>query len=296
MAAFIENGLAFLESVTSFVTMRNKTSPESQVTGKPRKNRDSSTGRWEGDPTQLLPTLQHTELMGIISVLYGLLLHGAPERPTVVRSSVEEPRKIANHALSVAGAVLKVLNAVAQMDLTLLQASLGAKGVSLEYRHICTYLLWYCVHYNHTCLLHEVIVCVGYFTIGNRNNQDIVNSGAQPTILQQLCLLPFPYFSNRGLMSILFPSLIACCHDNRENLETLEQEASGELLAVYIESEIEERRSSDVVTKQQGDNTIPDLILPTEFLLSSMTYFKCDVNKNRDVRKDEVVTASDVTS
>lgn len=55
-----------------------------------------------------------------------------------------------------------------------------------------------------------------------------------PTVLQQLCVLPFSYFSNPKLTHILFPTLIACCHDNRTNLSMLEQEASGSLLSSYI--------------------------------------------------------------
>uniref|UniRef100_F7AYX3 S phase cyclin A-associated protein in the endoplasmic reticulum N-terminal domain-containing protein n=1 Tax=Ciona intestinalis TaxID=7719 RepID=F7AYX3_CIOIN len=225
MAAFIEHSLAFLESVTSFVTMRYATSGR------------EIASQWDNDPTQLLPTLEHTELMGIISVLYGLLLHGAPERPTVLRSTKDsnESHRIAPRALIVASAVIKVLNAVALMDLPLLQSSLGADGVSLEYRHICTYLLWYCEEYKHTQLLHDTIVCVGFFTILNTRNQGIVDTGAQPTILQQLCLLPFNYFSNKSLMNILFPTLISCCHHNEGNFNTLEKEASGSLLAGYIE-------------------------------------------------------------
>ena len=85
------------------------------------------------DPTQLLATLKQTDIMGIVSVLYGLLLHGAPERPTILRSaSVQnslgsvtssEPKQIPKHILSVAFAVLSVLNAVAEMDLPLLQVT-----------------------------------------------------------------------------------------------------------------------------------------------------------------------------
>jgi len=106
--------------------------------GNPKKQnseRDNSTtrGQWEADPTQLLPTLQLTELMGIVSVLYGLLLHGAPERPTAMRSNSEEDhapptpgysKQIPEQTLSVALAVMRVLNAVALMDLRLLQVSM----------------------------------------------------------------------------------------------------------------------------------------------------------------------------
>ncbi|XP_078484370.1 S phase cyclin A-associated protein in the endoplasmic reticulum isoform X2 [Ciona intestinalis] len=300
MAAFIENSLAFLESVTSFVTMRNKFSPDTQLpVAKSRKkkssDRDSSTSQWDNDPTQLLPTLEHTELMGIISVLYGLLLHGAPERPTVLRSTKDnnESHRISPHALIVASAVIKVLNAVALMDLPLLQSSLGADGVSLEYRHICTYLLWYCEEYKHTELLHDTIVCVGFFTILNNRNQGIVDTGAQPTILHQLCLLPFNYFSNKTLMNILFPTLISCCHHNGGNFTTLEKEASGSLLAGYIENFLEEKNSTKESSKRNEENSNPIFSSPLfnlQFLQTSKSYFDRDVTEDNDVIKDNDVT------
>ena len=52
------------------------------------------------------------------------------------------------------------------------QSALGAEGTSLEFRHIATYLMWYCSHFT-ACedLLHEVILIVGYFTVLNLDNQ-----------------------------------------------------------------------------------------------------------------------------
>lgn len=51
------------------------------------------------------------------------------------------------------------------------QSIVGAEGLSLAFRHIISSLLWYCS--QHTCegLLHEVIICVGYFTVNNPDNQ-----------------------------------------------------------------------------------------------------------------------------
>ena len=100
-----------------------------------KKQSDESNASliFESDSTQLLTTLKQTDLMGILSVLYGLLLHGAPERPTTLRSvSVSNnlstmtssvPKVITEHTLSVAFAVLSVLNALAETNLPLLQVS-----------------------------------------------------------------------------------------------------------------------------------------------------------------------------
>lgn len=60
--------------------------------------------------------------MGIVSVLYGLLLHEAPKRPTILNSEPDKPQKaIPSPTLKVAVAVMQMLNATAEMDLKLVQ-------------------------------------------------------------------------------------------------------------------------------------------------------------------------------
>ena len=54
----------------------------------------------------------------------------------------------------------------------LLQHTVGAEGVSLEFRHISSYLLWYAVHWpSATHLLHLTILCIGYFAARHHDNQ-----------------------------------------------------------------------------------------------------------------------------
>lgn len=66
-------------------------------------------------------------------------------------------------------------------------------------------------------------------------SQVIVQSGRHPTVLQQLCQLPFRYFSDPRLVKVLFPSLIAACYNNGQNKVILEQEMSCVLLAAFIQ-------------------------------------------------------------
>ena len=65
--------------------------------------------------------------------------------------------------------------------------------------------------------------------------QVVIQSGQPPTVLQQLCSLPFQYFSDPRLVNVLFPTLISCCYSNQANREILEQELSCVLLSNFIE-------------------------------------------------------------
>ncbi|XP_077867715.1 S phase cyclin A-associated protein in the endoplasmic reticulum-like [Saccoglossus kowalevskii] len=190
------------------------------------------------DPTQLLITLKFTEFAGIVSMLYGILLHGGAP----ARKSNFIPPELPEHTLNVVSTGLKMLNTFAVIDLKMLQGVLGQEGISLEFRHIATYLLWYCSNWRkNEDLVHEVILLVGYFTVLNPDNQLIVQLGNTPTLLQQLCSLPFQYFSDPRLMNILFPALIACCYGNVATKKILEQEMSCSLLATYIEEKTREK-------------------------------------------------------
>jgi hypothetical protein len=53
----------------------------------------------------------------------------------------------------------------------LFQEVLGQECISLEFRHIASYLLWYCQSHNVNDLLHLTIILVGYFAARNTDNQ-----------------------------------------------------------------------------------------------------------------------------
>lgn len=146
------------------------------------------------------------------------------------------PPEIPEHTVSVVNAGIKMLSSIATLDLNVLQTALGAEGTSLEFRHIATYLMWYCSHFTaNEDLLHEVVLIVGYITVLNLDNQILVQTGNTPTLLQQLCSLPFQYFSDPRLINVLFPTLISCCYDNAENKKILQQEMSCSLLMLFLE-------------------------------------------------------------
>lgn len=260
-AEFLLHGLGLLVAVTKFMSKRN--------------NAIFETKKHE-DPTQLINTFQVTELVGIVSLLYGMLLHsGTPSR------SDAPPPELPQATLQVTITGLKMLNYMAVLNLDMLQKTLGEEGSSLEFRHIASYSMWYCGYHQCEELLHEVILCVGYFTVLAPDNQVVIQSGQSPTILQQMCSLPFHYFSDPRLTTVLFPTLIACCYNNQSNKEILEQDLSCVLLSNFIEEKQLENQQSSLFTKKEkekpkeGDQRM--LLasrFPMEKWTSAQEYFK----------------------
>ncbi|CAL8355901.1 unnamed protein product [Lota lota] len=202
------------------------------------------------DGTGLTALLQHTELVGVVHSLYCILLHSSLPDASGAVSGSQEP--YAPGVIQVALQGIRFLNSFALLHLSAFQSVLGAEGLSLAFRHIVSSLLWYCSQHSSEELLHEVIICVGYFTVNSADNQAIVQSGRQPSVLQKLCQLPFQYFSHPRLVKVLFPSLVSACYNNPQNKVMLQQEMSCVLLATFIQdcaSSEKEQESSG----KQGD-------------------------------------------
>ncbi|XP_066557931.1 S phase cyclin A-associated protein in the endoplasmic reticulum isoform X2 [Amia ocellicauda] len=201
------------------------------------------------DPTGLAALLQSTDLVGVLHMLYCILLHGATPDPNSASPVESYPASV----IQVAIQSVRFLNSFALLDLSAFQCVLGAEGLSLAFRHIISSLLWYCSH--HTCeeLLHQVIICVGYFTVNHPDNQVIVQSGRQPSVLQKLCQLPFQYFSDPRLIKVLFPTLISACYNNTQNKVILQQEMSCVLLATFIQDFAQSSSQTENRTSQQGE-------------------------------------------
>uniref|UniRef100_A0A8C3FD69 S-phase cyclin A associated protein in the ER n=1 Tax=Chrysemys picta bellii TaxID=8478 RepID=A0A8C3FD69_CHRPI len=193
------------------------------------------------DPTGLTSVLRTTDLVGVLHMLYCILFHGTISDPNMAspkESYTENTIQVAIQSLPFQVTIFSIV---------------GAEGLSLAFRHIISSLLWYCS--QHTCegLLHEVIVCVGYFTVNHPDNQVIVQSGRHPTVLQKLCQLPFQYFSDPRLIKVLFPTLIAACYNNPQNKIILEQEMSCVLLATFIQDFTQNSGQTDNQSSQQKE-------------------------------------------
>ncbi|XP_054444679.1 S phase cyclin A-associated protein in the endoplasmic reticulum isoform X2 [Pteronotus mesoamericanus] len=193
------------------------------------------------DPTGLTAALQATDLAGVLHMLYCVLFHGTASDP----GAASPKERYTQNTVQVAIQSLRFFNSFAALDLPAFQSIVGAEGLSLAFRHIASSLLGHCSQVSCESLLHEVIVCVGYFTVNHPDNQVIVQSGRHPTVLQKLCQLPFQYFSDPRLVKVLFPSLIAACYNNRQNKIILEQEMSCVLLATFIQDFAQNQSQAD---------------------------------------------------
>ncbi|KAM3927475.1 S phase cyclin A-associated protein in the endoplasmic reticulum isoform 2-T2 [Leptodactylus fuscus] len=211
----------------------------------------SSWDIFEGppDPTGLSAALQSSDLVGVLHMLYCALFHNSSSEPNV--SSSKETYE--QNTIQVAIQSLRFLNSFATLHLQSFQSVVGAEGLSLAFRHVISSLIWFCTQYTSEDLLHEIIVCVGYFTVNHADNQVIVQSGRHPTVLQKLCQLPFQYFSDSRLVRLLFPTLISACYNNPQNKLILEQELSCQLLATFIQDCLQGSSHPDSKTSLHKD-------------------------------------------
>ncbi|XP_062946964.1 S phase cyclin A-associated protein in the endoplasmic reticulum isoform X4 [Cynocephalus volans] len=218
MATFLQHATGFLHGMCTLCFA---------VTGRSYSIFDNN----RQDPTGLTAALQATDLAGVLHMLYCVLFHGTISDP----STASPKESYSQNTVQVAIQSLRFFNSFAALDLPSFQSIVGAEGLSLAFRHMASSLLGHCSQVSCESLLHEVIVCVGYFTVNHPDNQVIVQSGRHPTVLQKLCQLPFQYFSDPRLIKVLFPSLIAACYNNHQNKIILEQEMSCVLLATFIQ-------------------------------------------------------------
>uniref|UniRef100_A0A8C7XWC8 S-phase cyclin A-associated protein in the ER n=1 Tax=Oryzias sinensis TaxID=183150 RepID=A0A8C7XWC8_9TELE len=230
MSAFLQQASAVLHSICRLCFV---------VTVRPSSIFDNK----RQDPTGLTALLQSTDLVGVVHTLYCILLHTfSPE------SGAQSQEPYSAGVIQVALQGIRFLNIFALLDLSAFQSVLGAEGLSLAFRHIISSLLWYCTQHSSEELLHEAIICVGYFTVNHPDNQVIVQSGRQPSVLQKLCQLPFQYFSHPRLIRVLFPSLISACYNNSHNKAILQQEMSCVLLSTFIQDCVANEKDSDTKT------------------------------------------------
>nr|XP_034181232.1 S phase cyclin A-associated protein in the endoplasmic reticulum [Osmia lignaria] len=200
--------------------------------------------------SHLLSTLSLTEAAGAIGALYAAVAL----TPQNQKGSSPTPNQIAvsqsTRILIVRS--LRLLKSIAGLNLQKLQNLLGAEGTSLQWRliasHVITRLsrdpishkpeIGSAQNTSGTYILSELFQVLGYFAVNNPENQLVLQSaGAGPSVLQQLCTLPFPFYGAPGLTSYIFPTLLAATHQNPEATAILSCELSYQLLEEYKNSD-----------------------------------------------------------
>ncbi|KAL8197067.1 UNVERIFIED_CONTAM: hypothetical protein K2H54_008402 [Gekko kuhli] len=158
------------------------------------------------DPTGFTAALEATDLVGVLHMLYCILFHG-----TIADASAASPKEsYAENTVQVALQSLRFFNSFAILDLTAFQSIVGAEGLSLAFRHIVSSLLWHCSQHTCEALLHEVIVCVGYFTVNHPDNQASRQMGTPWNSPGSVRMPAIAYSRESTVASLVRPPLSAC--------------------------------------------------------------------------------------
>jgi hypothetical protein len=104
--------------------------------------------------------------------------------------------------------------------------------------------------------------------------------GTPPTILQQLCNLPFNYFSDNKLIGVLYPTLICFCYGNEKNKSVLATEVNTSLLTHFIEEKINEARNK-AGHPNNSDKFDLEKRFPRKLWQNACDYFR-STNENSD--------------
>jgi len=107
-------------------------------------------------------------------MLYGMLHKDAstPIRYDPVNGAAEQTKKNQPpSSLELTTLSLRVLNQMMVLDVHMVQTALGEESLSLQLRHIASYLIWYLTTNKHDELLHEILLLIGYFCVLNDENQ-----------------------------------------------------------------------------------------------------------------------------
>ncbi|XP_066584852.1 S phase cyclin A-associated protein in the endoplasmic reticulum [Prorops nasuta] len=210
---------------------------------------DAGTGEQTTVECHLLSSLTLNEAAGSIGTLYTAIAlfpqNQKAASPTPNQASVTSSVK------NLASKGLALLRAIAELDLNRLQNLLGAEGTNLQWRLLASHLITRLTRDPlpnkpeigapssvSVQILCELFAVLGYFAINNPENQLILQSaGAGPSVLQQLCTLPFPFYGDPALSSYTLPALLAATHHNPEAISVLSCELSYQLLEEYKKSE-----------------------------------------------------------
>ncbi|XP_042516451.1 S phase cyclin A-associated protein in the endoplasmic reticulum-like isoform X2 [Macadamia integrifolia] len=200
----------------------------------------------------LLSAVAETGLVSLLSLLTAVLLQ-ANNRLSSEQASYVLPSNFEE----VATGVLKVLNNLMLLDITLMQRMLARPDLKMEFFHLMSFLLTHCTSKWKIAtdqvglLLLESLLLLAYFALFHRGNQAVLRWGKSPTILHKVCDLPFVFFSDPELMPILAGTLVAACYGCEQNKDVVQQELSTDMLLSLL-------RSCKNASPTKSDSSPPD--------------------------------------
>jgi hypothetical protein len=265
---FLLKSLTFLEALTSIVS--------SDARYRPCYERNPKLGE------HYLFVIEKTELFGVVQMLATLLLtHSEHFKTSLPANAIDQDyfavlasaeatpsavQAMPQTLLSISIVSVKVLNNCMRVDLKFAQHLLATnKLLSDQLYHLLNYLLVYSAEYydkneDSRELLHEALLFIGYFCHSSDEGQRLVQRG-ENTILQKLCNLPFPYFNDKKLKEILFPTLIEVSYRNERCLAIMNQEISFDPLVKFLKDSMKEElpRIMEEDFDQQSMSSLGDI-------------------------------------
>lgn len=231
---FLLKCISFLEALTSIVS--------SDAKYRPAYERNAKVGE------HYLFVFENTEIFGVVQMLATLLLTHSEQFKTscnITETEQATTKVMPQTFLSLAIVSIKVLNNVIRIDVKFVQEFMqGCKIIQDHLFHLLNYLLVYSHENFDRCedtkeLLHETLMFIGYYCLLNEKTQQILHRG-ENTILQKLCNLPFPYFSDKKFKEILFPTLIMASYKSERSVAIMNQEMSLDPLIRFLQYSMKE--------------------------------------------------------
>ena len=246
----------------------------------------------------ILYVFEYSEIFGLIQLLSILLLSNGPLRPNE-KVKIKQQQQI---VISASLLAIKIINNICRIDLTLIQ-NIVAQNINQEQiQHVILYIICYSLEYLDTLdeikeLLHEVLLLTSYLSLQNERFQNLVSKG-EMTIIQQICQLPFSYFSEKLLKDILFPTLIAITYNHDRNTKILSNEINLELIVLYLKEKIQlepivEEEISECGSSVANENSVKQNLIKInrESFLSGNNE-KTELINSRNSRKEASTTSS----
>ena len=209
----------------------------------------------------ILYVFEYSEIFGLTQLLSVLLLSNGPLRPNEKIKVKLQPQTIIRASLL----AIKIINNICRIDLSLVQNLMMQPINQEQIQHVILYIICYSLEYLDTSdeikeLLHEVLLLISYLSLQNENFQNLVSKG-ETTIIQQICGLPFSYFSEKLLKDILFPTLINITYNHERNTKILSNEINLDLIVIYLKEKIQlepiaEEEVSEWSSSLNNDNSV----------------------------------------